>query len=313
MRTALMTMVLGVMSMAVVAGEAVRDYPFDAVAENVWVIHGPLGHPNVENQGFMNNPGIVLTTAGVVVVDPGSSRQAGEMVLRMVKQVTDAPIVATFNTHVHGDHWLGNDAIRAAYPQAPIYGHPEMIAEIEAGAGDRWVSMMSRLTEGFTDGTEVQGPNIELNHGDEIKVGETTFRMHHYGQAHTLTDLMVEVVEDSVVFLGDNAMVGRFGNLGEGTFQGNIKALDEVLKSGAKNWVPGHGLSGGSTAASDYRDYLVALYETAQFAFEEGLESDEVKPIALERTAAWSSWVGYEGEIGRHANQAYLEVEASEF
>ncbi len=313
MRTALIAMVLGVISMSAVADEPMRDYPFEAVAENVWVIHGPLGSPNVENQGFMNNPGIVLTAAGVVVVDPGSSRQAGEMVLRMVKQVTDAPIVATFNTHVHGDHWLGNDAIRAAYPQAPIYGHPEMIVEIEAGAGDRWVSMMSSLTEGFTDGTVVEGPNVALKHGDEVTVGATTFRMHHYGHSHTLTDLMIEVVEDGAVFLGDNAMVGRFGNMGEGTFQGNIDALNQVLKSGAKSWVPGHGVSGGSTAASDYRDYLVAVYQAAQFAFEEGLESDEVKPIALERTMAWSGWVGYEGEIGRHANQAYLEVEASEF
>ncbi|MBC8519003.1 MAG: hypothetical protein H8D24_01155 [Gammaproteobacteria bacterium] len=57
----------------VVAENVVRDYPFEQVAENTWVIHGPLGVPNVENQGFMNNPGIVITDAGVVIVDPGSS------------------------------------------------------------------------------------------------------------------------------------------------------------------------------------------------------------------------------------------------
>jgi len=76
------------------SGAAVKDYPFEKVADNTWVIHGPLEMPNVGNQGFMNNPGIVLTSKGTVIIDPGSSVQAGEMVLRMLKAVTDRPVVA---------------------------------------------------------------------------------------------------------------------------------------------------------------------------------------------------------------------------
>ncbi len=112
----------------------VKDHPFEKVAENTWVMHGPLEMPNPENQGFMNNPGVVLTSAGAVIVDPGSSVQAGEMVLRMLKTVTDKPVVAVFNTHIHGDHWLGNQAIRAAYPDVPVYGHTEMLVMVEEGA-----------------------------------------------------------------------------------------------------------------------------------------------------------------------------------
>jgi len=63
-------------------GPAVPDYPADRIAKNVYVIHGPLTTPNPENQGFMNNPGIVITGAGVVIIDPGSSVQSGEMVLK---------------------------------------------------------------------------------------------------------------------------------------------------------------------------------------------------------------------------------------
>ncbi len=109
-------------------GPAVPDYPADKVADQVHVIHGPLDSPNPVNQGFMNNPGIIVTTAGVVLVDPGASVQSGEMVLRVVKQLSDQPVVAVFNTHIHGDHWLGNQAVRAAWPDAAIYGHPNMMA-----------------------------------------------------------------------------------------------------------------------------------------------------------------------------------------
>lgn len=304
---------LALITLGAVAGEAVRDYPFEQVAENTWVIHGPLGHPSVENQGFMNNPGVVLTSAGAVIVDPGSSVQAGEMVLRMLSEVTDSPVVATFNTHVHGDHWLGNQAVRAAYPEAPIYGHPTMISEVKEWAGEHWVSLMERLTEGFTKGTHVENANHAVNHGDEIMVGDKTFRIHHYGQAHTITDIMIEVVEDGVVFLGDNVTAKRIPNLADGTFQGNIHSLEEVLKSGAKTWIPGHGPSGGISTVTIYKDYLSAIYQVAAVAFEEMLEIDEVKANAIEKTAFVSDWVGYEGEIGRHASQAYLEVEAASF
>ena len=48
---------------------------------------------------------------GVILVDPGSTYQVGKQVLAEIKKVTTKPVVAVFNTHIHGDHWLGNQAI----------------------------------------------------------------------------------------------------------------------------------------------------------------------------------------------------------
>ena len=53
----------------------------EQVAPGVYVIHGPTELPSPSNQGFMNNPAFVVTDAGVVVIDPGSSVQVGEMLL----------------------------------------------------------------------------------------------------------------------------------------------------------------------------------------------------------------------------------------
>ena len=300
-------------AMAADIGPPVRDYPFEQVAENAWVIHGPLEMPNVDNQGFMNNPGIVLTSAGVVIVDPGSSLQAGEMVLRMLGKVSDQPVVAVFNTHVHGDHWLGNQAVRAAFPDAAIYGHPEMLAEVEAGAGNSWVEMMASMTDGATLGTTVVGPDHAVDNGDTIRIGDKTFVIHHYGQAHTRTDIMIEVKEDGIVFLGDNVTAKRIPRMSDGNFRGNIESVDRILQAGASIWIPGHGPSGDAAMVRAYRDYLEAVHKAAEQAFNEDLDSSEVKPLALEATREYSDWAGYTGEIGRQAAQAYLEVEAAEF
>ena len=292
---------------------AVKDYPFEKVAENTWVIHGPLEMPNVANQGFMNNPGVVLTSEGAVIIDPGSSLQAGEMVLRMLKAVSEKPVIAVFNTHIHGDHWLGNQAIRAAYPDAPIYGHTEMLAMIKNGSGEIWVELMDRLTEGATQGTRVVGPDHALVEGDVIRIGDKTFRIHHYGQAHTRTDIMIEIAEDDVVFLGDNVTAKRIPRMSDGNFTGNINSVDKILKIGANTWVPGHGRTGDAAMVKAYRNYLAAVYAAAKQAFDEDLDSSDVKPIALKATIEYKDWAGYEDELGPQGAQAYMEVEAAEF
>ncbi len=315
-KTHLLPLVLLLLSLPVLAEKAPplrKSYSAEEVAEGVYVIHGPLGVPDPENQGFMNNPAFVLTGAGVVVIDPGSSVQTGEMVLDLVRRVTDAPVVAVFNTHVHGDHWLGNQAIREAWPAARIYAHPRMIERVAEGVGEEWVEMLLRVTEGATAGTRVVGPELPVNGGDEIRIGEVTFRVLHEGQAHTDNDLMLLLPERSVIFLGDNAGHGRMVRMNDGSFRGNMAALDLALASGARVFVPGHGASGGPEAASEYRDYLQAVYDGVKALFEEDLSDYEMKPLLLPKLARWKSWVDFEELVGSHISLAYLEVEAEAF
>lgn len=297
------------------AGTLASDFPyaFEKVAENTWVMHGPRELPNPENKGFMNNPGFVKTSAGLVIIDPGSTVKVGEHVLAEVKKINQLPVVAVFNTHIHGDHWLGNQAIKAAYPEVKIYGHPQMLVEIENGEGESWVNTMDRLTEGASKGTIVVAPDQTINNKDIVKIGNTQFKIHHYGIAHTKTDIMIEVVENSVVFLGDNVLALRLPRASDGNFQGNISTIRTILDNDVKIYVPGHGPTGDETMVKVYLDYLTLVYQAAQKAFNEDLDSSDVITITRETTAAYKDWSGYEDEIGPHGAQAYSEVEAAEF
>jgi len=288
-------------------------YAFDQVANNTWVIHGPRELPNPENKGFMNNPGLIQTSAGLVVVDPGSTVHVGQNVLTEIKKISDQPIVAVFNTHVHGDHWLGNQAIKEAYPEVKIYGHPKMIEEINNGEGENWLKTMDTLTEGASLGTEVVAPDMAVDNTDIIKIGDTQFKIHHYGIAHTKTDIMIEVVENSVVFLGDNVLSLRIPRTSDGTFQGNINSVRTMLESDVKTYVPGHGPTGNKAMVEEYIKYLELIYKAAQEIFEEDLDSSDVIKITKESTAAYKDWYGYTDLLGPQGAQAYGEVEESEF
>jgi len=294
-------------------GPAIKDYPAKQVTDNVYVIHGPLGMPNPENQGFMNNPAFVITKDGMVVIDPGSSVQIGEMLLRVMAKISKKPVIAVFNTHIHGDHWLGNQAIRAAYPNAPIYGHPNMVALIEAGEGRNWVDLLERLTKGKTAGTGVTGPNKTVNNGDVFKYGGVTFRVHHYGKAHTTSDIMIEVPERSIAFLGDNVLNKRVPRIDDGDIQGNIEACTRIMETGSKTYVPGHGLTGDARVPEIFQRYLEILYTTVKKYYDEGLSDFEMKGQVADALNAYTDWSGFDEQLGKHISLAYLQIEAADF
>jgi glyoxylase-like metal-dependent hydrolase (beta-lactamase superfamily II) len=300
---------------AATAVAIIDDYPyaFEQVTTNAWVMHGPREFPTPENKGFMNNPAVIKTSEGLVIVDPGSTVHVGNNVLKKVKKISDQPIVAVFNTHIHGDHWLANQAIMDAYPEVKIYGHPEMLAEIEAGEGENWVEMMATLTEGASKGTIVVAPTTPIDHGDVITVGDTSFKIHHYGVSHTKTDIMIEVPELSLVFLGDNVLALRLPRTSDGTFQGNINAINKILETQSNTYVPGHGPTGNRAMVEDYLNYLTVVYAAAQKAFEADLDSSDVIGITSKTASAYADWAGYDELIGPHGAQAYAEVEEAEF
>jgi glyoxylase-like metal-dependent hydrolase (beta-lactamase superfamily II) len=291
----------------------VPDRTPDKVGPSSYVIHGPLGRPSPENQGFMNNPGFIITRTGVVVIDPGGSLQIGEMVLRQIRKITKKPVIAVFNTHIHGDHWLGNHAIRNAYPEVPIYGHKKVIERVAAGEGETWRQSMLRLTSGATEGTRVIGPNKSIEGNQDVIIDGVQFNLIYQAQAHSDTDIMIEVPAEGLLFLGDNVLNGRLGQMTHGTFKGNIKAIDLALQSKAKWFVPGHGITGDRSILVAYQRYLTLIRNKVAELLDKGIADFEMKPAIRDILGDYASWVSFEDEFGRHISLAYLEVEEEMF
>lgn len=300
-------------AMASDPSRAIRaDYPLDRLTPNVYVIHGPTADPTPENQAFRNNPGIVLTREGVVVIDPGSSVHVGEMVVRKVKTLTDKPIVAVFNTHAHGDHWLGNEGIKLAYPRAVIYAHPKMKAMAIQDEGRMWIKAFNERSNGAAEGTTPVGPDKAVNDGDVITIGGTRFRILLPGPAHSDHDLMVELPDEKVLFFGDIVRDGLFSPF-QASFKGNIAAIDRGLKTGAKVFVPGHGRSGDVKVARNYRHFLLGLREQVRRHYRDGLSDFEMKQRIAQALDAYRHWAGRDESLGPLISAAYIEIETEEF
>lgn len=292
----------------------VGQYQFDSIAKDVYVMHGPLQEPNKKNLGFINNPGLVLTKKGVILIDPGSSYQVGKHVLEEIKKLTPLPVIAVFNTHIHGDHWLGNQAIREHFPKAKIYAHPKMIEQAKGSVGAGWIDIMLRITDGVTKGTEVVVPDKAVLQDEVLTIAGHHFKVHSLKPAHTDTDIMIEHVESKTLFMGDNGFNKRIGRFDDSSsIHGALKLQAYVKRLKMQTFVPGHGQSGNyDSAVKPYHEYLLKLESIVKAGFAREMEDYEIKAVAIKELQAYKDWSGFDEQLGKHVFKMFLEFQAME-
>lgn len=289
-----------------------KDYPLTKLSDRIYVIYGELGSFTKENQGYINNVSFVITRKGVVVFDTGSSVYVGQMALEKIRSITDQPVVAVFNSHIHGDHWLGNQAFKDANPKVKIYAHENMKKLADAGEGETWVNRINKETGNSVTGTKPIAPNKTVKDGDVIKIGELSFKIHYTGPAHSDGDIMVEVIEEQALLTGDIVRVGLVG-IGTTSFKGSITALDRASGTKSKLYIPGHGKANDVRVVNDYRRFMNLLRETVAKHYEEGLSDFEIKPKVVKVLDKYKGWKLFDENLGRLVSLAYLEVEAEQF
>src|SRR5438105_187862 len=104
--------VLGLAGLWLLWSQAQQPPPpltMEKVTENLYVIIGSGG-----------NVAVMPTAEGVLLVDDKYAQNAPE-ILAKVKSVSDKPIKYVLNTHQHGDHTGGNEAMMSAGAQALIH------------------------------------------------------------------------------------------------------------------------------------------------------------------------------------------------
>lgn len=294
---------------------SIEHIPLERISPHIHIVQGTQALPNPASRGFMNNPAAILGAEGVIIIDPGSSAEIGKELLRKVRELSDKPVVAVFNTHVHGDHWLGNQGVRELYPEVPIYAHERMIERVRAGEGEVWIERFMEMTGDAIEGTRVVGPNIGLNGGEVLALGGLTLRIHHTGRAHTDHDLMVEVVDDAGLFFGDIIAARRVPNSDvpqDASFKGSITAIRTLLDGPSTLFIPGHGRSGGREVPEASLRFLEKLRAAVTKYYEQGLADYEMKEQVGAELAEFSDWHNFD-ELGKVISYVYQEIEAEHF
>ena len=139
------------------------------------------------------NLGLVVGSAGALLVDTGSTPQQGREVRASVAAVTDLPLLAVVVTHWHHDHAFG----LGAFPDVPTLAHESVAGRLgtpealEAAAG-----------LGLSP-TDLRPPSRDLAVAASIDLGDRRVEVAHLGAGHTEGDLLVVVPDADVVLVGD--------------------------------------------------------------------------------------------------------------
>jgi glyoxylase-like metal-dependent hydrolase (beta-lactamase superfamily II) len=285
------------------------------MTDSVYVIHGIQAMPDKTNKGFISNSGIVVSEDGVVIIDTGGSLQVGEMVLEKIREVTDKPVIAVFNTHLHGDHWLGNVAVRKAYPDVHIYAHERAIERLSNGEAKQWLDIFMQATDNSVKGTTVVLPDSALKGGETIDLAGNAYKIHYTGHAHTDNDIMIEYPDEKTLFAGDIVIYGNVVSAArpeDFSAKGQIKAIEYALSLPIDVYVPGHGPTGGREIPEATKRFIEVLYASVENYYDEGLSDFEMRDKVVADLKEFSDWSGYEG-IGRLISFVYQQVEAAEF
>ena len=265
-------------SVAAAAQDDMADVKIEAVAV------APGIHMLVGRGG---NIGVSSGEDGIVLVDDQFA-PLHEKIVAAAAAIQPGPICFVLNTHWHGDHTGGNEAIGEA--GAVIVAHDAVRTRMSIDqfmeAFDRRVPASPRAALPVV--TFQDSVTLHLN-GEEIFV-------FHVPRAHTDGDAIVHFRRADVVHMGDTFFAGRypFIDLGSGgSLEGVIRAAELVLKLANQSTkiIPGHGPLAGREELSAYRDMLVTARDRVAAVIAEGKSMEEVVATKLlaEFDATWGS------------------------
>jgi cyclase len=183
----------------------------EKVSGNIWVVVGNGG-----------NVAVMPTSEGVVVVDDKFAADAPDIVAK-VKTISDKPIRYVLNTHQHGDHTGGNEAMLAS--------GAEVIIHKQARAN-------------MATGNQPGLPRLSFSDEQQLFLGGKEVIAKYFGRGHTNGDAMIYFPSERVLHTGDLFVTtgAPFCDIANG---GSIKQWDATIERALQldfdTVIPGHG------------------------------------------------------------------------
>lgn len=230
-----------------------------------------LGHPGVPdeaNEGHTSNAGFIVTDEGVAVFDTLGTPSLGWALLQKIKAVTDKPVRYVIASHYHADHIYGLQAFRDHTP-AVIVAQEQGLNYTAPGnqddenAAGRLAQRREALAPWVNDQTRIVLPAFAFRVAAEIRLGGKLLQLIYAGPAHSMSDTMLLVLPDGVMFAGDIVQNSRIPFMASAAVNTTnwLHGLQQVAALKPRFILPGHGqpATNAADAIRFTRDYIVYL------------------------------------------------------
>lgn len=200
--------------------------------------------------------GLIVGAEGCVVVDTAGDHVQGAQLAAAVREITPKPWQVVL-THAHFDHYYGT----SAFLPCEVWAHENF--RIDPDEQRAWAEKYR--AEGkdeiarAIEATSIAGPSRTFGDQVGLNIGRSVV-LHHFGPAHSFSDVVVHVPDADVVFAGDLVEEPAFidESFGDGDVTQWPAALNALLALGPRVVVPGHGAPVDRDFVVAQRDQLIA-------------------------------------------------------
>ncbi len=276
------------------------------ITDKVYALVGELGQRSSTNFGNNATFGVIITSAGVVLLDPGGSFEGARQVEQAIRRITDKPVVLVINTGGQDHRWLGNGYFKAK--GARLLASRAAVADQRARASDQYNMLAQLIGEKALAGTEAVHAEETFETRHTLTLGDARLELYQPGAAHTPGDTIVWLPAERIAFAGDIVYVERL--LGVGAMSNSrswLKAFEALRALNPRIVVPGHGHAVPlATATADTYDYLVFLRQAVRAHLEAGRGIEDIGRIDQSRFARLQAYAELKD---RNAQQLFQEME----
>ena len=283
-----------------------RQLEIQPVVDNVYALVGTINQRSPENFGDNATFGVIVTPAGVVLVDPGGSWKGAELIDQTLDEITDQPVKYVIDTGGQDHRWLGNGYWQAQ--GATVISSASAEADRYARLNDE-LTMLERFAgKSALEGTEPTKADITFDASYTLDFGgEHLEIIHPETGGHTSGDSLVWLADKSVMFTGDIAFHERMLGFAEDRFLGWIKGFETMATYAPQHVVPGHGHATTLAAVRhDTYDYLVNLRDKMRAYIASG--GDEFGSFNVDQSA-FRDLPHFKDLAGKNAQRAFHVLE----
>jgi glyoxylase-like metal-dependent hydrolase (beta-lactamase superfamily II) len=271
---------------AVTRADAQQNQNFDAVQLDIQQVSGNV----YMIVGAGGNTTVFTGPEGVMVVDTQFAPLSGKL-LDAIGKLSDQPIRWVVNTHFHGDHIGGNEAIAKA---GRTRAGGNVVGDIGAAATAtaRIIAHENTLNRLVMANPPLPSAALPtdtfFNARKDMLFNGEAIQMFHQPAAHTDGDLLIHFRRADVIATGDlftTVMYPFIDEANGGTIDGYIKALNNIIavtvpsnvNEGGTMVIPGHGRLTDEQDVIEYRDMVTIVRDRIREYVKRGMTLDEVK------------------------------------
>lgn len=204
-------------------------------------------------EGAGGNLGLSVGADDAFLVDDQYAPMT-EKIRAAIATVTQKPVRFVVNTHWHGDHTGGNEAM--ATTGSIVFAHENVRRRMSTE------QFMAVFKQRVPASAKSALPVVTFTNGLSFYLNGDTIRAEHAANAHTDGDAVITFVKANVVHTGDLFFNGAYPFIDAssgGSLAGTIAGVNRILArtNAATKIIPGHGPLAGRADLMRYRDMLV--------------------------------------------------------